>query len=59
MLHQRDFRKRRIDVPNMMFRMAQYQFLFAAVTLVGISAYVHWKPAATKPAASTIRTSST
>jgi hypothetical protein len=43
---QKDFSRRRRDVPNMLFRVSQYQFLVAAITLVGMSYYVHSKPAA-------------
>lgn len=52
-LLQKDFVRRRMDVANMMFRIAQYQFLAAAVLLVAVSYYVH-RPTArptTAPAA--------
>jgi hypothetical protein len=49
MLH-KDFARRRTDVVNGLFRIAQYQFLAAAVALVGISYYVHSRP---NPPAST------
>jgi len=47
-LFQKDFLRRRKDVPNTMFRMSQYNFLIAAVALVGVSYYVHSRPT-TKP----------
>lgn len=53
-LLQKDFARRRTDVANGMFRIAQYQFLAAALALVGISYYVHSRPkspASTAPAA--------
>ncbi len=49
-LLQRDFARRRTDVSNVILRIAQYQFLAAAVALMGISYYVHSRP---KPPPST------
>jgi len=49
-----DFARRRMDVPNRMFRVAQWTFLFTAITLVLVSYYVHSRrvkpPATTEPA---------
>ncbi|HEX8522116.1 MAG TPA: hypothetical protein VF669_07660 [Tepidisphaeraceae bacterium] len=52
LLLQKDFVKRRTDVLNVMFRLAQYQFLVAAVLLVGVSFYVHRPTAPTTTAPS-------
>jgi len=47
-------RSMRMDVPNRMFRVAQWTFLFTAITLVLVSYYVHSRrvkpPAITEPA---------
>ena len=40
-LYQKDYVRRRPDVPNLMFRAAQYEFLAASLVLVGISYWVH------------------
>ena len=52
-LIQKDFVKRRMDVPNRMFRVCQWTFLLTAIVLVLVSYYVHTmsrpKPA-TQPA---------
>lgn len=37
----KDFVRRRTDMPNVLFRMAQYEFLLAMIVLVGVSYYVH------------------
>ena len=44
-LLQQDFTKRRTDVANLMFRLTQYEFVAVVILLVGISYYVHSKPA--------------
>src|SRR6266496_3969950 len=38
---QNDFARRRTDVPNLLFRVTQYEFVLVVVLLVGISYYVH------------------
>ena len=47
-LFQKDFMRRRKDVPNTMFRISQFNFLIASIVLVGVSYYVHSRPT-TKP----------
>ena len=49
-LIQKDFARRRRDVPNRMFRVCQWTFLAAAITLVAVSYYVHsGRPPTTRP----------
>jgi hypothetical protein len=38
---QKDFVRRRTDVPNLLFRVTQYEFVLVVILLVGISYYVH------------------
>jgi len=43
-LIQQDFIRRRIDVPNKMYRVCQWTFMCTAVALVLVSYYVHSRP---------------
>jgi len=50
-LIQQDFIRRRMDVPNKIYRVCQWTFLWTAVALVLVSYYVHSRP---KPAPATM-----
>jgi hypothetical protein len=55
---EKDFSRRRLDVPNLMLRLAQYEFVIVACALVLISYEIHKNPPATRPSPVPIRLAS-